>query len=227
MTNLLSRLTHMQKRMLIAGTLVLVAVLAHVYIQYKQEKLTNVLEAQILEQQTLLIEIADSASSGSINELTQDVIRDCAVAERTEFDTLLGRLDSGLSTAELIQLERLFGRCGDFFAERKTIVTSRLAREVEIYERYINQLQSLKTLPATKEYRLEVWKEFVASEKQQATLFSELVTQQDRIIKTLLEGKSPQSEEIKAILSEVSETQGMLIVTSKQSADIRSTLKTP
>ena len=58
------------------------------------------------------------------------------VMTKVSFDDLLGRLNDGLSRTQLVELERLFGRCGSFTSDRKSVMVSRLAREIEIYENY-------------------------------------------------------------------------------------------
>ena len=228
MTNFLSRLPQTQKRtMVILGALLLFVALVYVVVEHRLSNLAKTLTQQIVEQETLLAEIAKTTSNNGTDSYVENLVHDCAIEERTEFDRLLGTLDTGLPDPELTRLEQLFGRCGSFYAERKAVTVARLSREIEVYETYVLQLQTLKTLSLEKEYHVETWKELALAEKQQAELFMNLVTLQDKIIRALIEGKTPESLEIKTILTEVSETQGMLIVTNKQASDIRDVLKAP
>lgn len=188
------------------------------------ENVSTVLRNQIAEQQAQLTAIAEITARNGADSITESVVRDCVTSERTEFDTLLGNLNRGLSTTELQKLERLFGRCGGFYAERKAIMASRMMREIEVYQNYVAQLEAVTDESLADEYRIETWRQLAGEEKKQGELFAEMVTLQEKIITTLLEGKSAQSEEIKTILAEVSETQGNLIVASKQAGAIRQSL---
>ncbi|MEN9920311.1 MAG: hypothetical protein RL538_204 [Candidatus Parcubacteria bacterium] len=192
-----------------------------------QERLSNLEETlltQIHEQEELLTAIAKATAINGVDTSTEGIISDCSVSERSEFDVLLGRLDSGLSQTELTKLDRLFGRCGDFFAERKSLMVARLAREVMIYADLVEQLGVVTSTDESETFKVESWRTLADEEAKQAELFASLVNVQDSIIAALLSGKSPKSEEIKTILREAQETQGMLIVTSKQAASVRDTL---
>ncbi len=178
----------------------------------------------ITEHETQLATIAEITARNGADATTERMIRDCTIAERTRFDELLVRLDSGLSRVELTELERLFGRCGNFFAERKAVMVARLAREIEIYEEFVRQLGNLTGADESETYQVPEWKELASLEQKQSELFSELVSQQDLIISNLLSGKSPDSEEITTVLQNVSQIQETLVVTNKQATALRTTL---
>ena len=92
------------------------------------------LETKVLisDQETLMVSVAEITARNGADAVTENIIRDCSPTERIRFDELLGSLDRGLYRAELVELERLFGRCGNFFAQRKSVMVSRLQREVEL-----------------------------------------------------------------------------------------------
>ncbi len=184
------------------------------------------LETQVLitEQAGLLATIAETMARNGADQVTEQIIRDCSVAERTAFDTLLSRLNTGLARSELIELERLFGRCGNFYAERKSVMAARLEREVEIYDMFVKQLANISGTHAADSYSVGTWRELVELERKQSNLFSELVTTQDQIITTLLTGKSATSPEIQVILENAQSIQETLIVTSAQAAEVRASL---
>lgn len=182
---------------------------------------TEVLTTLVHEQEGHLITLAETTASGSSNPDAETLIIDCELSKRMAFDTLLGRLDSGLSTAELQELEGLFGWCGDFYAERKAFMAMKLSREVEIYTAYVDQLEILTSTKVAQEYNVETWKRLAEEEEKLSQLYSKLVTLQGDIISTLLTGKSADSDEIKTILGEVRETQDSLIVMGKQTTTIR------
>lgn len=184
------------------------------------------LETKVLigDQETLLSSIVVTTARNGADEITESIIKDCSLNERNRFDELLSKLDAGLPRAELIELERLFGRCGAFYAQRKSVMVSRLVREIEILQMLVGQLSNLTDTDVSVEYKLKEWKELSSLEQKQSRLFSELVDVQDRIISSLLEGKTPSSPEMVAILQEARDTQQELAVTNTQTATIRSGL---
>lgn len=191
------------------------------------ERLSDLqLETKVLisEQETLLAAIAETTARNGADEITERIIKDCSLSERTQFDELLSNLNNGLNKSQLTELERLFGRCGNFFSERKSMMTSRLSREIEIYENYVNQLSNLSGEDKSEEYKVNEWKELSSLELKQSQLFSELVISQDQIISELLAGNSQSSEEITSILQNVGEIQQTLLVTKSQATSIRSGL---
>lgn len=179
---------------------------------------------QIAEQQTLLVAIAEATARNGADAVTESIVRDCSLPERSEFDNLLGRLDAGLSQAQLTELERLFGRCGTFYSERKSVMVSRLSREIEIYDSYVTQLGVIRGEDLSSEFALTDWKNLASEEKKQSELFARLVTLQDNIIATLLTGRSVQSTEIIEILQQVREVQQTLVVANAQASKVRARL---
>ncbi len=182
------------------------------------------LTGQIAEQETLLAAIAETIARGGADTITESIIRDCTLSERASFDDLLGRLNSSLSYSQLVELERLFGRCASFFSERKSVMSARFAREIEVYENHVIQLSAIDGNDLSEKYSVDSWHALAAEEQKQNELFTELVQLQEEIIKTLLEGSSIDSTEIVDILTRVSEVQGILAVSSQQAAAIRSEL---
>lgn len=195
-----------------------------VIVREKLDDLHRQVQIQISEQQTLLTTIAETTARNGADSVTEGIIRDCNVNERTDFDTLLSRLDKGLSNTELTKLERLFGRCGSFYSQRKSIMVARLSREIEVYSSYVDQLKTVSTEKTVTSYKVEEWQKLVEQEQKQSELFATLVTQQQKIIETLMSGKSTESEEIKSVLKAVNETQVSLSETNQAAAVIRKTL---
>lgn len=190
------------------------------------ERLQNLeQQAELLaaDQESVLVAIAETTARNGADAITESIIQDCSLDERDRFEELLNGLNSGLPRTELVELERLFGRCGGFFAERKAVMVARLSREIEVYESYILQLEEV-TGRQVAEANLSEWQTLAAEERKQSQLFSELVQKQDEIISALLAGNSPDSEEVTDILREVTEIQGNLIVANQQAANLRSNL---
>lgn len=180
-------------------------------------------ELLVSDQEGVLVAIAETTARNGADAITESIIRDCSIDERNNFDELLGDLNSGLTRAELVELERLFGRCGSFFSERKAVMVSRFSREIEVYEAYVQQLEKI-TGTESVEAKLPEWQALAAEERKQSDLFTQLVRKQDEIINALLEGNSASSEEVREILREVTEIQETLIVANQQASNLRSSL---
>jgi len=179
---------------------------------------------QLAEQQALLSTIAETTARNGADSITESIVRDCSIDDRSRFDTLLGSLDSGLPRYELIELERLYLACGNFYAERKAVMVARLSREIEIYESDIAQLSDITGRDQSDNYKLAAWQQLAAGEATQSQHFSAMVRAQKQIIDTLLTGKSAASEEIKTILSEVSEIKEALLLAKTQTDMLRTDL---
>lgn len=212
----------------LVGVCILGVALVYFLVNNLTENRFQNLESQtrlsISQQQALLLTIAETTARNGADAVTEQIVKDCSLSERSTFDTLLGSLDSGLTQKQLVELERLFGRCGGFYSERKSVMVSRLTREIEVYETYVKQLETVLSVSVAGEFQIPQWNKLAQEEQKQSDLFSKLVTKQDQIIITLLSGKSAGSVEIKEILREVNEIQNMLVVTNKQVSNIRAEL---
>ncbi|MCA9359798.1 hypothetical protein KC850_02040 [Candidatus Kaiserbacteria bacterium] len=180
--------------------------------------------SQITEQLVLVSAISEATSRNGADAVTESIVKDCSVSERIQFDDLLNNLNNNLNRTQLTELERLFGRCGSFYSERKSVMVARLTREVEILEGYVNQLSVILDKDISSEYSLEDWKKLSEEEKKQSELFANLVVLQDEIISTLLSGKNAQSPEIEEILQQVREVQETLLVANAQASALRTRL---
>lgn len=179
---------------------------------------------RIADQQSTLIAIAETTARNGADTVTESIVKDCSVDERSEFDTLLGKLDAGLSQSQLTTLERLFGRCGPFFSERKSVMVSRLVREIEVYESYVSLLSTVTGEELSKPFNVPNWQALAAEEQKQSALFAELVSVQDKIITMLLSGSVSNSTDMQAVLQRAHEIQETLIVAGKQTATLRAEL---
>jgi spore maturation protein SpmB len=178
----------------------------------------------IAEQEKIMVLVAETMARSGADEVTESIIKDCTLTERNEFDNLLANLNNGLSSTQLTQLERLFGRCGDFYAKRKAVMSARFTREIEVFALYVSQLAVIGADDAAQEYRVAKWEELAEAEQKLSDLFSELVLVQDEIIASLLSGNSADSEETQTILQRAGEIQQNLLVTNQQAAAVRSEL---
>jgi hypothetical protein len=195
-----------------------------IIVREKLDDVQTVIQMQITKQQTLLTAIAETTARNGADDVTESIVRDCDVNERTEFDSLLVQLDKGLSLTQLTKLDRLFGRCATFYPQRKSVMVARLSREVEVYSSYVDQLKTVSTKEVIESYKVSTWQELVVQEQKQSELFATLVGQQEKIIDTLISGKNPQSEEIKSVLKSVEQTQIALVQTNQEAASTRKAL---
>ena len=185
-----------------------------------ETELTN----QIDTQKNYLLELAEITARNGQNKQTETLVRDCGASDREAFDVLLGRLNENLSNAQLAELDRLFGRCGTYYADRKTAAALQLQQEVRFYDTQVSLMESLLTRDLSEKYNLEKWDELVLLEVEQANRFRELVQLQDQIITSLLAGSIPSSSEIVSILEQVSEAQENLVLANTQAASVRESL---
>ncbi len=211
--------------LLAIGFIVLVYALALAVISMKFAVAKQNLETQLAEQRSLLISLAEITARNGTDSVTDSILKDCAVTQRTEFDALLGSLDQGLSPEDLFKLERLFGRCGSFYSEKKALLTARLNREIEIYATFVDQLDILNQHSKTKEYKVEDWKTIASLEQKQSLLFMELVSLQSEIIQALIADNAPDSQIMKEILTRVQVTQEALAEASNQVVKVQATLE--
>jgi hypothetical protein len=203
-----------------SGLLLLVQFL----VQEKLENLQMLITEQIVKQQETMISVAKAAAGSGSSEEIKVIIEDCTISERIEFDGLLSQLDTSYATIDLERLDNLFGRCGGFFAEQKAITAARLTREVEVYRDFVKQLDILAAEKDLAPFQVDDWSALASEEQKQSELFMSLVSQQGKIIKALLEGKRPESEEMKKLMQETQEVKQTLLVASKQASEIRSQL---
>lgn len=208
---------------LLVGVMLMVW-LVSVLVDSRFSELELATEVKISDQETLLVAIAETTARNGADQITESIVRDCSVDERESFDYLLSRLNDGLNHSQLVELERLFGRCGSFFAERKSVMVSRFTREIEVYEDYVDQLSLISGDDKFEDYKVTKWHELSDLEHKQSELFSKLVTLQDEIISNLLQGKSASSDEIVGILVEVSGVQESLLVARQQATTLRTDL---
>lgn len=179
---------------------------------------------QMADQGVVLATISEITARNGADTITESIVKDCNISERNQFDNLLGQLNNNLPHSQLVELERLFGRCGSFYSERKSVMVERLAREIEVYEDYVNILSVILGEDVSSDFKISEWEALAIEERKQGELFAKLVQLQDKIINTLLEGKNASSPEIVEILHEVREVQETLLVTRKQASDMRSGL---
>ena len=180
------------------------------------------LDTTILNQEKLLISLSEATRANGADEATQRIIVDCSSSERQQFDTLLDRLQANISRTELNELNTLFYKCGSFYSDRKSVMASRLIREVEIFADYIKLRDILRDQTTVESAKLIAWQNLAEAELKVAEYFNQLVVLQGTIIGQLNSGKSATSKEVEATLTEVSSVRGQMLVLGTQIDTLKS-----
>lgn len=191
----------------------------------QMDEITTTVRLDMATQLTTLATLTEAMSRGGADTVTEQVIKDCSADERIRFDDLLSGLAGGLARTELVEVSRLFDRCGSFYSRQKAVMAARLEREVEVYERIANH-QSLLTGDDEAVFALESWRLIVSLEKEQSELYAKLVDLQGRIISALLDDEAANSAKITALLTEVKEILEMQSYNALKLRQIRETLPT-
>lgn len=206
--------------LVLIGALLLSMLIVSQRTQAYQEVIETQLEAQLDRVQDLAAATAQNRADSAVGVRIQD----CPADQRSTFDSLLGRLDSGLQQSELEELDQLFSACAHVQAERKAVIVAQLQREVAVLSDYTDQLSVLTSTNASQDYAVESWLQLVDHEARQSAGFAQLVTAQKDIINTLLGGKAADSAEMLVILDSVKETQESLLFANTQAAALRAEL---
>lgn len=181
---------------MIAVHLIVVAVLIALSAWYVYEAKANVrlqLEGNIREQTEVLTELARIVDNNGADEVVSSIITDCP--RRTEFELLLVKLGS-LPQKDLLTVQQLFESCGDFFAERKALMVSKLEREAQTLHSSIALLRRLDSNDK-RTFNAERWDELIKSELERSKLLTEQAAIQEDIIRLLVSGNPLTSNEVR------------------------------
>jgi hypothetical protein len=199
-----------------------VLALAFVIVGYKMNSLEKQLTKEVEVQTATLKTLAIATGAGDADTETKIIVKDCVAKDRSEFDDLLSKLDSGLTTTELATLDGLFGRCGTMVPLQMVVMSDRFIRETASYESNLLLLSTVTGSNAAKEFQIETWKELANASRAQAELYFALANQQRQIIDYLLEGKSASGTEIKSVLEETRKTKDSILAKKAEIANLTS-----
>jgi hypothetical protein len=174
------------------------------------------LDTRIFDQEKLLISLAEATRVNGADAATERIIVDCKADERQQFDKLLDLLSANISASQLTELNTLFYKCGSFYSDRKSVMATRLVREVEVLSQYLTLRSVMSTVTDTESKKLESWKNLAEAELKTAEYFNQLVLLQGKIITELNSGKKPGSPELLATLNDVNNVRGQMLILSKQ-----------
>ncbi|MFM2339450.1 MAG: hypothetical protein RLZZ360_86 [Candidatus Parcubacteria bacterium] len=185
-------------------------------VREKLDSTSLALKANIAEQELVLATIADLTKRNEADEITERIVVDCQPTERQRFEVLLDKLSASISKPELSELDRLFFACGRYFADKKSVMAARLAREVTVYDEYITLRSRILETEDEKTNRVALWQRIAEDELTMAADFTQLVELQGDIILALLAGKSRDSEEIMNTLKSVTDLKNNMTVRMQQ-----------
>jgi len=181
----------MQKnRQLITGILVgsvAIFFITSTIVEKRLKSLQNNIEINLQSTDKVLMTLAETIARGEANSIASRTVSECTVVEQAQFDTRLGKLDTGLSLTELKELDTLFSRCAPVSVIRRSAMLVQLDAEFEKLGFLIGQMNLLGEYDDFSE-RQNAWKELLASEKQITELSFHSVNLQYEIIRQLLTG---------------------------------------
>ncbi len=180
----------------------------------------RILETRITAQADVMERIATVTDSNGADPAIAAIITDCP--KRAEFEILLGRLGT-LQHKDLIEVQKLFDSCGNFYAERKALMVSRFERELEIYNEYVTLLKELDE-HAEEKSQSSLWGSFVANERARSELLTEQTIIQGNIIQLLISGAVASSKSVVEQVNRAREIQESLAVLDRQIDDVRATI---
>ncbi|MFN3692824.1 MAG: hypothetical protein ACK4SL_01835 [Candidatus Paceibacteria bacterium] len=192
----------------------------------KLDSTSLALDTNIAEQELVLATIADLTKRNEADEITERIVVDCSPTERQRFETLLDKLSSTITRSELTELDSLFFACGSYFADKKSVMAARLAREVSVYEEYISLRARILSTDDELTERVALWQRVADDELSTAADFTRLVELQRDIIMALLAGKSRDSDEITRTLRNVTDIKNNMTVRMQQIEATRRELQT-
>lgn len=200
---------------LYAGLLGVTLLVASLYIHVKERAIAAALVLNVENQQARLNHMAEVIDQGGADPAVDAVIKDCTAIDRERFDSLLGALAT-LNKTELLEVDRLFGMCGNYYAERKAVMVSRFKREYEVYTSYLTTAAILDGRVLITKYPRTEYEQLVALEETRSSLSNELVSIQAAIITDLQAGELPHSEKITTRLTRAQEVNDTLGYTGIQ-----------
>lgn len=183
----------------LAGLLVgVLIIITNVYLG--NGTLRMVVDERIETQIATVESLAEITDRNGADEVVSEIIRDCNQTDRRRFDELMTKLNESIRRTELLELQTLFGSCGDFYAVQKASMVARLDREVALLAEYLS-IAAISEPAAPLVARISDWERVVELEYEQASTFVELSNIERELIESLVAGKSLQSEELQEMLT--------------------------
>jgi hypothetical protein len=219
-------MTNEHKRYYVAAGFIFVALTllaASWYIKTQQGEYRDRLYTALTEQENTMLNLSTLIDRDEADEAVAQIVKDCSVEERQQFDTLLSSL-SELNRQKLQEVNGLFDMCSHFYADRQAILAMRLNRELETYEEYVALLALTDSDVEEYTARTEQWQKLSQFEHDRSRLAAELVDLQGVIIDLLVSGKSVDSEEILNALQDAQVARVALVTLNTEADELRKQL---
>ena len=152
------------------------------------------LQEEITRLESEAVKVAAAINKNETMYGVDQLLSNCSVEDRSDFETLLSRLESGLSKAELSNLSQFFDRCAAVSAQKRTILTIYLENIVKSLSVAIEARKSLSKYEEM-DTRLMRYQELLQAEKVINTQLFTLVDLQAEIITSLQTGVGVVSKE--------------------------------
>jgi len=215
---------YLQTHLQIASYLIIVAVSISAgagYARYINHEMESRVQAQIDTQEVYMYALAEMTDRNAADEEVDAIVKDCG--RRDEYERLLMNLGT-LSKKDLVVMQGLFESCGNFYAERKALMVSKLDRELKAY-RELNDYMKLLNKKNTDLVLLETWGELVTLEKARSSFLNEQTQLQSKIISELISGNNPSSESVVALARDAQDINELLLVHDQRIDGVRKVLQ--
>jgi hypothetical protein len=214
---------HRKSVYIVLGSLLVLLAVNIWYIRETNSDIVSSTKLKIAEQEKRLASIAEVTGRDGADAVVEKIIQDCSADKRARFDTQLSKLPT-LKGVELVDVEQLFSTCGNFFAQRKAVMVSRLEREYEMYLDFLEVLALVDSKDAILEYDAERWGVLVKKEVERSALSTKLVEIQGEIINNLKANVSVTSDAMQATLVEGQKTKEALLSISSEIYTLRQSI---
>lgn len=205
----------------IAAGIVIVYLVSSLIVDKRLSDLRHNLDTDISSDVANLTELSDQIANGRQNGTIDSLIQNCPVIESSEYDTMLGGLDKGLTYKELNRLDDLFKLCGHITANKKQVMVYLMEQRLSSLNKAVDRRDLLGNF-SKDDMKTTVWAELLEKEKNISNLYSDLVDAQGRIINGLITKVSP--EEILSIQAEAQKIKSDLSSTAESASQLRSSL---
>ncbi len=188
----------------------------------KMQFVQHTKDALALEEQKL-ITLAELTSKERVDATVDAIISDCTVENRARFDEQLSMLPM-LRGVQLSEIEQLFNMCGDFYAQKKAIMVSRLQSQFEFFSTLAVLISRIDTRVTAETYNISLWNQFIVLQTKQSELSLALVDIQGAIILQLKKSADVRSDVLQALMVDGQKTRDALSSVSAEIENIQKQL---
>lgn len=200
-----------------------VRVLIQTLIKNHDSVTLHIIDTEIIQQRARVVATADLTRQNGADAETEQIVSDCKGVDRQRFDTLLDSLSQSITTVELAELDVLFYKCGNFYAERKSVMSARLHREVAFFADLLSMRSHINPYDAPTNEEIQAWQKIATAELTWSKYFNDLVTYQGTIITLLRSGKAAAAPDVVAVLSQVKNARQQMEVLGSEIKGYRDT----